>query len=1183
MKSMVLDPFMYWIGDIVMSKLTNLNKKRVILTTIVIFVFLAFIISCINMYILARENQDKLRQLVKNEQVLLDSESKILSSYIDSTIYDLLYLSTSFEAQRVENKSGYEMAREWQAFADNKHLYDQIRFIDQNGNEKIRINYFPGGSVVVPDSQLQNKKDRYYFTETAKLAKGQIFISRFDLNIENNQVEKPDKPMIRFATPLYDRNNAFQGIIILNYYGKYLISLMDDLTANSQGNKFLLNSEGYWIYNNQDQSLAWSFMYDEQKNISFKHTFANEWDVLQSAESGQFKTGQGYFIFRKIIPIQNEMNGTGLQKTSVILAEDSWTIVSFIPRQGEFSYLFNFSFTQYFDFIVIKRWSIHVVFLLLSFIIGLLYQINQQSRAEVKKSRDDLLKFASQVPGMLYQYEITSDGKVRVPFTTDAIQDIFGCKPEDVREDFSPVGRVIHPADVDRINAAIAESVKNLSAFQLEYRVVLPGQPVHWVLAKSMPEKKEDGTIIFHGFNTDITRLKEIEAQLRDREERFRLLFSTSLDAILMTRPNGEILEANPAAEQLFERSEAELRQSGRTGVVDSNDPRLPLALKERRRTGVFKGELNFLHRDGTAFPTELVSTIFTDSYGEEKISMFIRDITSRKQVEDLLKKERELFNTTLMSVEEGIVMARFSGEILVFNSGAERITGHLKEEVLNQNIDDVFHFINVNTRESAHDYLLNMLRMGKQFDTVTDLALIAKDGTVIRISASIALIKGSETEEDRIIASFRDIRKEYELEKQIEGFLNVNLDMLCVIDLDGNFIKVNHKFEEILGYTSPEIEGSHFMDFVHEDDAQRTLDALSSLGTNKNLTGFVNRYHCKDGSYKYIEWNSIPGLGNCLYTSARDVTAKKKYEEKLQHFAIRDELTALYNRHYFDAQIVDVMEHSDRYDQPLSFLIFDLDHFKNINDTFGHAVGDEVLITIARTAEKLARDSDLVFRLGGEEFLILMPQTPIGEAVIIAETLRATLEHTSFPVIGQQTISIGVSERMKSESYRHWFRRTDEALYRAKQNGRNRVETSDYSEKPSLASVRIHWKPEWESGDVEIDRQHTELIELANQLLAIFLAGATDEEIISKLDLFLDHIAYHFNYEEVVIRIGGYPESIEHGDIHKSLIAKAFRLKKSFINGEVKASAFFSFIIDDVILDHLVKYDTKFFPYMKK
>lgn len=992
------------------------------------------------MYILAHENKDHFRQLVNNEQVLLDSGSEMYSARINSTISDLKYLSSRFEFQIDENMPFHLIAREWQAFSDNKQLYDQIRFIDQNGEEKIRINYLPEGSVVVPDAQLQNKSDRYYFTETEKLEKGQVYVSKFDLNIENNQIEQPDKPMIRFSTPMYDRNNVFYGVIILNYYGKYLVNLLDNFSMSSAGHLFLLNSDGYWIFNNQDKSLEWSFMYDDKNTLSFKNQFPNEWEAIQSAESGQVETDRGYFIYRKILATKNEMSGANLQKDSIVLGEGNWTLVSFIPGQSTYGEFLQ----QHFHLIWSEQWGILVVFMILSNVIALLYQASQKAKKDAIKSRDQLLKFADQVPGMLYQYEITPDGKVRVPFSTDAIKDFFGCTPEEVREDSSPLWNVIYPGDLDRVHAAIAESAGNLSPFQLEYRVALPGQPLRWLMAKAMPEKKEDGSIVYHGFNADITNLKDIEMQLGDQEERFRLLFSTSLDAILITVPTGEILQANPAAENLFGRTEAEMRQLGRTGIVDLNDPRLPIAVAERSRTGLFRGELSFLHRDGTVFPAEIVSTIYTDSSGHERTSIFIRDITRRKQAEDLLKKERELFNSTLMAVEEGIVMAKLSGEILVFNHGAERITGYKKEEVLELNFGEIFCLVNVNTGELAHEYIIDMLKSGKRFDAFTDFSLVGKDGTEIRISTNIALIKGTKEQEDRVIASFRDISREYELEKQIESFLNVNLDMLCVSDKEGNFVRVNRKFEEILGYKTEELEGKSVFSFIHEDDLPKTKDSLKDLAQNKTLTGFVNRYRCKDGSYKYIEWQAEPGIRKYYYGSARDVTDKILYEEKLKDLAIRDELTMLYNRHYFETKIVDLMEHSDRYDEPLSFLIFDLDHFKNINDTFGHGVGDDVLKIVARSTERLVRDTDLIFRIGGEEFVILMPKTTIVGASLIAERLRAELENTCIPGIGRQTISIGVSERMKSESYKHWFNRTDEALYRAKQNGRNRVEASD-------------------------------------------------------------------------------------------------------------------------------------------
>jgi PAS domain S-box-containing protein len=141
-------------------------------------------------------------------------------------------------------------------------------------------------------------------------------------------------------------------------------------------------------------------------------------------------------------------------------------------------------------------------------------------------------------------------------------------------------------------------------------------------------------------FARDITERKRTEEVLQESEERYRLLFENSLDAILLTVPDGRILKANPAACTIFGRTEEELIQLGRSGVIDTTDPRLPGALEERARTGKFRGELNFLRKGGTKFPTEITSVLFKDRFGNQRTSMIIRDIAERKRAE----KERDQF-----------------------------------------------------------------------------------------------------------------------------------------------------------------------------------------------------------------------------------------------------------------------------------------------------------------------------------------------------------------------------------------------------------------------------------------------------------------------------------------------------------------------------------------------------------
>ena len=163
------------------------------------------------------------------------------------------------------------------------------------------------------------------------------------------------------------------------------------------------------------------------------------------------------------------------------------------------------------------------------------------------------------------------------------------------------------------------------------------------------------------------------------------------------------------------------------------------------------------------------------------------------------------------------------------------------------------------------------------------------------------------------------DVSYEYRLDKEIEGFLKINLDMLCVIDENGQFIKVNHEFENTLGYNVEDLVGKKWSSFIHQEDLTSTL-AVKEL----EVQNFMNRFRCKDGSYKYLEWRT-QAYGQYIYASARDVTEKimltqqlyqnnqellrlnqslQKKNETLKTLAITDELTGLYNRHYLEQRI---------------------------------------------------------------------------------------------------------------------------------------------------------------------------------------------------------------------------------------------------------------------------------------
>jgi diguanylate cyclase (GGDEF)-like protein len=160
-----------------------------------------------------------------------------------------------------------------------------------------------------------------------------------------------------------------------------------------------------------------------------------------------------------------------------------------------------------------------------------------------------------------------------------------------------------------------------------------------------------------------------------------------------------------------------------------------------------------------------------------------------------------------------------------------------------------------------------------------------------------------------------------------------------------------------------------------------------------------------------------------------------------LEKFATTDNLTGALNRTKFNVIIEREIEMVKRYDQLLSMIIFDIDHFKKINDQYGHAVGDSVLRTVADIVRENTRKTDYFIRWGGEEFMILSSETNLDKERKLAEKIRQVIENKEFENAGRITVSLGVTECKNIDTVNNFIKRADDALYKAKKIGRNRVE----------------------------------------------------------------------------------------------------------------------------------------------
>jgi len=303
--------------------------------------------------------------------------------------------------------------------------------------------------------------------------------------------------------------------------------------------------------------------------------------------------------------------------------------------------------------------------------------------------------------------------------------------------------------------------------------------------------------------------------------------------------------------------------------------------------------------------------------------------------------------------------------------------------------------------------------------------------------------------EPNHFVTIFSDITSKKLLDEETSHFFDMSLDMLSLIGFDGYFKKLSNSWQDVLGWSLEELMSKPMIEFIHSDDVYNTVIMIQNLTEGRNIVDFENRYLCKDGTYRWIQWRSNSVVDReVIYAVARDVTQHKELEFKLKEAnkelkrkAISDSLTNVFNHQFITEALKKKIEVAKRYKQELSILMLDLDNFKGVNDTYGHLVGDEVLIEVVEKIKACMRKADFLGRYGGEEFLLVLPRTDLEGASTLAERIRRNIEKSTFKEEDLKvTVSIGVTS-YKSHDCSDLINDADACMYRAKRLGKNRVE----------------------------------------------------------------------------------------------------------------------------------------------
>jgi diguanylate cyclase (GGDEF)-like protein/PAS domain S-box-containing protein len=591
----------------------------------------------------------------------------------------------------------------------------------------------------------------------------------------------------------------------------------------------------------------------------------------------------------------------------------------------------------------------------------------------------------------------------------------------------------------------------------------------------------------------------------------------------------------------------------------------------------IWKGVITNRRKNGSFYIEEQsITPVYGDSGEIINFISIKEDITEKLRIEEALKDSDMRWQIALEAAGDGLWDWDLKRGRVFYSKQLINMFGYGEDEI-SDSLDEWEKRVHP---EDIHKCFENM---EKHFNHDTDFyqnehRMLCKDGSYKWILDRGRVVSWrSDGRPLRVIGTNTDIteRKRAEAEllqksEEIERFFTVALDLLCIADNNGTFLRVNRSWERTLGYSMDELVGKSLLDFVHPEDIQSTRQSMEALNDQIPVLNFTNRYRTNDGSYRFIEWRSYPS-GEYIYAAARDITDRiqyeyelnnlaerltlatesagigiwdwditnkaliwdqqmyvlygmdketttdiylswrqsvhpedrdslkslfvkgikdlsgfnanfrvvwpdgtlhyleahalvvrdddgkavritgvsrdvtenKKMEEKLFTLSTTDSLTDAYNRRYFLFMLDSEISRSVRYKSVFSLIMFDIDHFKNVNDTYGHDAGDEVLKGMIEMMQKRIRKNDVLARWGGEEFMILLSGTNIKNAVIFADKLLHGVRGMTFEKSGSVTASFGVTEYRLNETSDSVLKRVDELVYLAKNNGRDCVKSS--------------------------------------------------------------------------------------------------------------------------------------------
>jgi diguanylate cyclase (GGDEF)-like protein/PAS domain S-box-containing protein len=613
---------------------------------------------------------------------------------------------------------------------------------------------------------------------------------------------------------------------------------------------------------------------------------------------------------------------------------------------------------------------------------------------------------------------------------------------------------LVHPDDRETVRKKAIESLKNGRSFPYEYRFIKKDGGVIWVLER-LTSTEYRGNRATAGSFMDITERRQSEEALRQSEEKYRTVLENMVESCYEVDLAGRFTFFNDTICRELGYSKEELMgMSFKVFTPPEVVEQVFKAYHHVYTTGepITGLPMEQIRKDGTRLIVE--NSVFPIRNERGEVVGFRgvgRDVTEHIKMQEALRKSEERYRTIMDEIHDDYYENDLAGNYTFVNDALCRSVGYTMEELIGMNSRAIHPPEEFEKIVEAYKKLYST---GEPIKALSS-TFIRKDGSrgFAEISAfpmrnekgDIIGFRGVShdvTERVRMEEALRQSEEKYRtiLEEIEEGYYEV--------DLAGNIKFVNRAACRQFGYSEEELIGSNYRVYVPKEDVKGVYKAWNKVyRTGEPLKSYPFATVRKDGTQIFVE-NSVSPIRNKEGTIigfravSRDVTQRKQFEQKLADMATHDSLTGLPNRTLLSDRLTMGLALSRRSGNKLAVLMLDLDRFKVINDTMGHDVGDQLLKAVAERLTSVLRKSDTVARIGGDEFVLVLPQVPSPDnAAKLAQRILDVFREP-FVFDGHQlniTTSIGIAVYPDDGKEIHvLLKNADNAMYRAKEQGRD-------------------------------------------------------------------------------------------------------------------------------------------------